>query len=169
MSEVRRRTGVILATNMCVTSFAEIPSAFAIDAVQVVLSDHHYWGGLLATRDLAAICRTYGVGMSMHSNTHLGVSLAAMTHVASTVPELSYACDTHRPWQTEDIIVTPHTFVDGRVTVSDAPGLGIHLDRDALARLHERWERHPSMRARDDASAMRVAEPGWQAASLPRW
>lgn len=169
MSEVRRRTGMILATNMCVTSFAEIPSAFAIDAVQVVLSDHHYWGGLLATRDLAATCRTYGVGLSMHSNTHLGVSLAAMTHVASTVPELSYACDTHRPWQTEDIITTPHTFVDGALEVSDEPGLGIELDRDELARLHDRWEQMSAMRARDDASAMRVAEPGWEAASLPRW
>lgn len=169
MSEVRRRTGAILATNMCVTSFAEIPAAFAIDAVQVVLSDHHYWGGLLATRDLAAICRTYSVGLSMHSNTHLGVSLAAMTQVASTVPELSYACDTHRPWQTEDIIVTPHSFVNGALPVTDDPGLGIELDRDALATLHERWERLPSMRARDDASAMRLAQPDWQAASLPRW
>jgi glucarate dehydratase len=169
MSEVHRRTGVILATNMCVTAFSEIPSAFAASAVQVVLSDHHYWGGLLATRDLAAVCRTYGVGLSMHSNTHLGISLAAMTHVASTVPELLYACDTHRPWQTDDIITTPHTFVDGCLAVSDAPGLGIELDRSQLALLHDRWLHHEPMRSRDDAAAMRLADPSWQSPSLPRW
>lgn len=168
MAEVRKRTGTILATNMCVTSFAEIPEAFATDAVQVVLSDHHYWGGLLATRDLAAVCRTYGVGLSMHSNTHLGISLAAMTHVAATVPDLRYACDTHRPWQTEDVITEPHRFQEGAVLVSDAPGLGVELDRDQLAKLHERWL-SSEVRDRDDVSAMRAAEPDWQAPTLPRW
>ncbi|HBF80957.1 MAG TPA: glucarate dehydratase, partial [Streptomyces sp.] len=54
-----------------VTTLAELPEAFARDAVQIVLSDHHYWGGLHRTRELAATCRAFGVGLSMHSNTHL--------------------------------------------------------------------------------------------------
>ena len=41
------------------------------------------------------------MGLSMHSNSHLGVSLMAMTHVAAACPNLTYACDTHYPWQTE--------------------------------------------------------------------
>ncbi|MEJ3658421.1 glucarate dehydratase family protein [Actinomycetes bacterium KLBMP 9759] len=168
MSEVYRKTGVPLATNMCVTTFAEVPAAFAADAVQVVLSDHHFWGGLVATRELAALCRTYGVGLSMHSNTHLGISLAAMTHVASTVPDLLYACDTHRPWQTEDVITEPHTFSGGCVDVSDAPGLGIELDRDNLARFHERWK-DGDVRNRDDVAAMRVVRPEWTQPAMPRW
>src|SRR5207302_101637 len=153
MAEVARKTSLPLATNMCVTAFDEIPEAFGSDAVQVVLSDHHYWGGLRATQDLAAICRTYGVGVSMHSNTHLGISLAAMTQVASTVPDLTYACDTHRPWQTEDVITKPHTFSGGAVRVSDEPGLGIELDRESLAALHQRWL-DSDIRRRDDAAAM---------------
>ncbi|WP_188195263.1 glucarate dehydratase family protein [Nonomuraea sp. SYSU D8015] len=169
MAEVRRRTGALLATNMCVTTFAEVPEAFAKDAVQVVLSDHHYWGGLHATRELAALCRTYGVGLSMHSNTHLGISLAAMTHVASVIPDLGYACDSHRPWQTEDVITEPHTFAGGAIEVSDAPGLGVELDRDALATLHERWLARPDMRDRDDVAAMRKAHPEWVQPALPRW
>jgi glucarate dehydratase len=169
MAEVHRATGVPLATNMCVTTFGEIPEAFAQQSVQVVLSDHHYWGGLIATRELAAICRTWGVALSMHSNTHLGISLAAMTHVASTVPDLHHACDTHRPWQTEDVITTPHEFKDGTVEVSDAPGLGVELDRDSLARLHERWFSRPDMRDRDDVAAMRVKHPDWRQPPMPRF
>jgi glucarate dehydratase len=168
MAEVHRTTGVPLATNMCVTGFGEIPAAFAAGAVQVVLSDHHYWGGLQATRELAAICRTFGVALSMHSNTHLGISLAAMTHVAAVVPELVYACDTHRPWQTDDVITRPHEFVDGALEVSDAPGLGVELDRDALAALHRRWL-DLGVRDRDDVAAMRVADPQWQQPALPRF
>ncbi|MGW2812386.1 glucarate dehydratase family protein [Streptomyces sp. NPDC001415] len=172
MAEVSRGTGVPLATNMCVTTFPEIRQAFLTDAVQVVLSDHHYWGGLRNTRELAAICRAFGVGMSMHSNTHMGISLAAMTHVAATVPNLDYACDTHYPWQTEDVITTRHVFRDGRLKVSDAPGLGVELDPVELARLHRRWlDDDGTLRDRDDAAAMRRApeHADWTTPVLPRW
>ncbi|MFJ5153511.1 glucarate dehydratase family protein [Streptomyces sp. NPDC088353] len=170
MAEVAARTGVPLATNMCVTTFAEIKEAFTSNAVQVLLSDHHYWGGLRNTQHLAALCAAFGVGVSMHSNTHLGISLAAMTHVASTVPGLHHACDTHYPWQSEDVLTERLTFDGGRIAVPDGPGLGVELDRDRLAFLHRRWaEDDGRLRDRDDAAAMRVAEPGWTAPPTPRW
>ncbi|OEJ51531.1 glucarate dehydratase [Streptomyces agglomeratus] len=173
MAEVSAGTDVPLATNMCVTAVPEIREAFLTDAVQVVLSDHHYWGGLRATQELAAVCHAFGVGLSMHSNTHMGISLAAMTHVAATVPHLGHSCDSHYPWQTEDVITRRHTFTGGRLTVSDAPGLGVELDRDALGRLHARWldESYAAMRERDDAAAMRRARghETWTAPGLPRW
>ncbi|MFF8099273.1 glucarate dehydratase family protein [Streptomyces sp. NPDC016640] len=165
-----RRAGVPLATNMCVTTFAEIEEAFTRGAVQVVLCDHHYWGGLRNTQQLAAVCRTFGVGVSMHSNTHLGISLAAMTHVAATVPDLHHACDSHYPWQSEDVLTERLTFEGGAVRVSDAPGLGVELDRDRLAFLHRRWlDDDGSLRDRDDAAAMRVADPDWTTPAVPRW
>ncbi|MDT0439385.1 MULTISPECIES: glucarate dehydratase family protein [Streptomyces] len=170
MAEVAAATDVPLATNMCVTTFAEIREAFTRGAVQVVLSDHHYWGGLRSTQQLAAVCRTFGVGVSMHSNTHLGISLAAMTHVAATVPGLHHACDSHYPWQSEDVLTERLTFTGGRITVPDGPGLGVELDRDRLRPLHRRWlDDDGRLRERDDAAAMRVAEPGWRTPAVPRW
>ncbi|MGW5334732.1 glucarate dehydratase family protein [Streptomyces bauhiniae] len=170
MAEVAARTGVPLATNMCVTTFGEIKEAFTRDAVQVVLSDHHYWGGLRNTGHLAAICAAFGVGVSMHSNTHLGISLAAMTQVAATVPNLHHACDSHYPWQAEDVLTERVPFTAGHVTVSDRPGLGIDLDHDTLAHLHHRWATaDATLRDRDDSAAMRVADPDWRTPVMPRW
>lgn len=168
MAEVHQRAGIPLATNMCVTTPEEIPEAFSSQAVQVLLCDHHFWGGLRATQHLAAICKTYGVGLSMHSNTHLGISLAAMTHAAACVRGDLHACDTHRPWQTEDVVTQPHRFDGGAVTVSDGPGLGVELDRAALAQLHERWL-NSDVRTRDDVAAMQVVTPHWTMPSIPRW
>lgn len=162
MAEVARATSLPLATNMCVTAFEEIPEAARLESVSVVLSDHHYWGGFRASLKLAGICETFGWGMSMHSNTHLGISLAAMTHLAAAVPNLTYACDTHSPWTREDVI-QPGALVwnKGSLGVPGTEGLGVELDRDALAKLHRQYL-DCGVRFRDDLSAMRLKDPSWE-------
>ena len=150
MAAVAREAPMPLATNMCVVAFAHLPPAVRENAVQVILSDHHYWGGLRRSKALAEICETFGMGLSMHSNSHLGISLAAMVHLAAATPNLTYACDTHWPWKTEDVVVgTPLTFSGGSVRVPSAPGLGVSLDRDALGALHEQYLRC-GLRNRDE-------------------
>jgi len=168
MAAVAREAPMPLATNMCVVSFADVPPAFEQRAVGVVLSDHHYWGGLRLAQRLAGICETYDVGLSMHSNSHLGISLAAMTHLGAATPNLTYAADTHTPWQLGvDVLETPLSFVDGAVPVPSGPGLGVSLDRDALARMHEDYLRC-GIRERDDTGYLRQFQPDFEALK-PRW
>lgn len=162
MSEVASNTSMPLATNMCVVGFSDIPRSVAKRAVGVILSDHHYWGGLRASAELASICRTFGIGLSMHSNTHLGISLAAMTHLAAATPNLEYALDTHTPWQSGvDVVMNPLVIEGGAATVPGTPGLGVALDRDALGRMHRDYL-DCGIRYRDDTSYMRQFEPGFQ-------
>ncbi len=168
MAEVARAVDIPLATNMCVVGFEDVAPAVALGSVAVVLSDHHYWGGLREVQGLAAVCDTFGLGLSMHSNSHLGISLAAMTHLASAVPNLTYALDTHWPWKDEDVVEAGSlTFVDGALRVPTAPGLGVELDRDALARLHEQYLAC-GITERDDTSYRRSWEPSYDG-RLPRW
>ena len=168
MAEVAQQAPMPLATNMCVVAFDQLAPAVARDSVQVVLSDHHYWGGLQRSRLLAGICDTFGLGLSMHSNSHLGISLAAMVHLAGATPNLTYACDTHWPWKTEEIVKPGVlSIVDGAVAVPTTPGLGIELDDDALGALHEQYLRC-GIRTRDDTGYMQSIDPEFVAAS-PRW
>jgi glucarate dehydratase len=170
MAAVARQVPMPLATNMCVVAFDHLPPAMRQDAVQVVLSDHHFWGGLRRSQQLAGVCETFGVGLSMHSNSHLGISLAAMTHLAAATPNLDYACDTHWPWKDagEDVVVPGVLrFVDGAVAVPTTPGLGVELDRDALARLHQQYL-DCGLRERDDTGYMQRFEPSYEAMT-PRW
>ena len=167
MAAVAREVPMPLATNMCVVGFDDIPPAIAERSVGVILSDHHYWGGLRKVQDLAAICDTFDLGLSMHSNSHLGISLAAMTHVAAAVPNLTYALDTHWPWKSEDVIVDAFTFHEGSLAVPTGPGLGVELDRDALARLHEQYL-GCGVVERSDTRYMQSLQPSYDA-TLPRW
>ena len=168
MAYVAEKAPMPLATNMCVVAFAHIPPAVRANAVQVILSDHHYWGGLRRSQLLAGLCETFGIGLSMHSNSHLGISLAAMVHLAAAVPNLTYACDTHWPWKTEDVVAgTPFTFNGGSLTVPRGPGLGVELDRDALAKLHEQYLAS-GLRNRDDTGYMQRIVPSYER-KQPRW
>jgi glucarate dehydratase len=168
MAEVARQAPMPLATNMCVVAFDQLAPAVAEQSVRVVLSDHHYWGGLQRSRLLAGICDTFGLGLSMHSNSHLGISLAAMVHLAAATPNLTYACDTHWPWKTEEVVKDGALrFVDGAVPVPTGPGLGVEIDEDRLAALHEQYLRC-GIRDRDDTGYMRSIYPGFRAVS-PRW
>jgi glucarate dehydratase len=168
MAAVARQTAIPLATNMCVIAFSHLKPAVLADAVQVVLSDHHYWGGLRRSQLLAGICDTFGMGLSMHSNSHLGISLAAMTHLAAATPNLTYACDTHYPWKTEDVIKPGVlSFESGNVRVPSGAGLGVELDADALGTLHEQYLAC-GIRKRDDTTYMRTVDPGFSP-NTARW
>jgi len=176
MSEVRRQllaSGIEtpFASNVAVTQFRDVLRARELDAVQIVLSDPHYWGGLRQVQYLSNLCEALGMGLSMHSNSHLGVSLMAMTHVAAACPNLTFACDTHYPWQTEaDEIVQGGRirFHEGAVRIPDIPGLGIELDHDQIGRGRERYERIPFRKRDDEAEMRKRVDPNWRRV-LPRW
>jgi len=95
----------------------------------------------------------------------------AMAHAAAATPHLSYACDTHYPWQSErdEVLAGGRIrFENGSVRIPDRPGLGVDLDYDQLARGRERYAKC-TFRNRDDADEMRKhVDPTWQR-TLPRW
>ncbi|MFG2970711.1 glucarate dehydratase family protein [Streptomyces sp. NPDC048288] len=169
MAAVAKESPLPLATNMCVITWEHLRPAIEQNAIQVLLTDHHYWGGLRRTRELAAVCEAFGLALSMHSNSHLGISLAAMTHVAAAIPNLDHSCDTHYPWNSADDVIRPGVleFTDGAVRVPTGPGLGVELDHEALDRLH-RLYLESGVRTRDDTGYMRRVDPSYEL-RLPRW
>jgi glucarate dehydratase len=176
MAEVRKRLlaegiDTPLASNVAVTSFADLPKSVELDAVQIVLCDHHYWGGMRQVQHLSKICQTFGLGLSMHSNSHLGASLMGMAHVAATTPHLTYACDTHYPWQSADDEIIRGGRVPitgGCVVIPDAPGLGVELDMDQLARGKALYQAIPYRNRDDEAEMQKHIDPSWKRV-LPRW
>ncbi|WP_460750842.1 glucarate dehydratase family protein [Nocardiopsis oceani] len=169
MAEVRSQLSVPLATNMCVVSFNDIPEAVKLGSVDIILSDPHFWGGIRRSQLLAGLCETFGIDVSMHSNSHLGISLSAMTHLAATTPNIRYACDTHWPWKNpeQDVISESLGMTGGRVEVPRGSGLGVTLDEDKLQERHEEYLKSGIVK-RNDTGYMRKFYPEFDP-SVPRW
>ncbi len=163
MAEVRRQTGLKMSTNMCVTRFDHLEEAFRVKPIDVLLADHHYFGGFAGCLALGPVCDTVGWRMSQHSNNHSGVTMAAMIHLGAAIPQLTCASDTHYPWLPDDsdLIEGPKLAIkNGTMAVPSGPGLGVGLDRDKLARANEISKRC-GMKGRDDRPLMRRLDPGW--------
>ena len=164
MGEVRQKTGLKLSTNMCVTRFEHLPDAVRLKPVDIVLVDHHSFGGIPACQAIGDLSATMSWSLSQHSNNHGGITMAAMITVGAVIPQLTYASDTHYVWLPEgaDIIVGGNLPIkDGMMSVPSGPGLGVELDREKLAVAHARYVKS-GMRSRNDANLMRRLEPGWE-------
>ena len=136
MSLVRRDTHIPLATNMCCITFEQIPLVVRSRALDIILGDMHFWGGPTPLMQLAKVCETLNLGLSLHSDRELGISTAAIVHLAAAQPMVSHAIDSHLPEQSGDLITTPFVFKDGCLQVPEGPGLGVDLDRDQLDHYH---------------------------------
>jgi glucarate dehydratase len=77
------------------------------------------------------------------------------------VHHLTYACDTHYPWQSDEILVGGKVpIVGGCVHLTDKPGLGVELDQAKLAELHQVFL-NCRIRTRNDVTQMQKFRPDW--------
>ncbi|WP_263657493.1 enolase C-terminal domain-like protein [Nonomuraea gerenzanensis] len=160
MAEFRRATGLPTATNMIATDWREMAHAIRSDAVDIPLADPHFWTMAGSVR-VAQLCHDFGLTWGSHSNNHFDISLAMFTHVGAAAPGEITALDTHWIWQDGQALTTkPFQITGGAIEVPQTPGLGVELDRDALAAAHELYLRH-GLGARDDSVAMRFLIEGW--------
>jgi glucarate dehydratase len=132
-SAVRKQVRIPIATNMYPNKFDDLGPAIHMGAIDIVLTDLHYWEGPRGVKDLCAICNTFNLGVAMHSGSEFGVELAAMLHTASTIPSMSFAGDAHYHYLEDDIIEGGlMKYQDGNIKLPEGPGLGVKLDEDKM-------------------------------------
>ncbi|MHB8719422.1 MAG: enolase C-terminal domain-like protein [Candidatus Dormibacteria bacterium] len=142
MRRVRDRIGIPTATNTVVTNIEQLAACIRLDAVDVILLDTTFFGGLRQALRAATVCEAFQWGVSVHSSGELGIQLATMLHLGALVPGLRYAADAHYHHLTDDVIaggLMPYR--DGAIDVPTGPGLGVELDRDRLTHYAEMYER----------------------------
>jgi glucarate dehydratase len=142
MRRVREKVRMPLATNTVVVNFEQLAANVLDTAVDVVLLDTTFWGGIRQCVKAAGVCETFQLGVAVHSSGELGVQLATMLHLGAVIPNLTFAADAHYHHLTDDIIVGgPLRYEGGSLPVPVGPGLGVRLDREKLAEYAELYKR----------------------------
>lgn len=142
MRRVREKVRMPLATNTVVVNFEQLAANVLNTAVDVVLLDTTFWGGIRACVKAAGICEAFQLGVAVHSSGELGIQLATMLHLGAVIPNLSFAADAHYHHLTDDIIEGGKLkYEHGAIAVPTGPGLGVKLDRDKVAEYRELYVR----------------------------
>ena len=157
MRHVREKLRIPLATNTVVVNFEQLAANVLNRAVDVILLDTTFWGGMRACVRAAGVCETFQLGVAVHSSGELGIQLATMLHLGAVVPNLSFAADAHYHHLADDIIEGGKlTYEAGAIRVPEGPGLGVQLDREKLAKYAALYREYGSYPYDQDP-----ARPGW--------
>ncbi len=133
MRRVRASVNIPTATNTVVVNFEQLAACIRLEAVDVILLDTTFWGGLRQAWKAGIVCEKFQRGVSVHSSGELGIQLSTMLHLGAALPNLTFAADAHYHHLKDDILKGGKMkYVGGKIAVPCGPGLGVELDRDKM-------------------------------------
>jgi glucarate dehydratase len=157
MRRTREKVRMPLATNTVVVNFEQLAANVLDTAVDVILLDTTFWGGIRQCVKAAGVCETFQLGVAVHSSGELGIQLATMLHLGAVIPNLSFAADAHYHHLVDDVIAGGKlVYEGGSIAVPTVPGLGVTLDRDKLGAYAELYKQLGSYPYDQDP-----LRPGW--------
>ena len=111
----------------------------ALKSVDIVQPDVLYIGGMIRAMQVAQMGHDAGLPCTPHAANLSMVTIFTM-HLLRAVPnpgrylELSIEGDDYYPWQRDLFTSDPYRVEDGHVTVTDAPGWGVEINPEWLAK-----------------------------------
>ena len=135
MRRLRQRITMPTATNVVVVNFEQLAANIRQEAVDVILLDTTFWGGLRQAYRAGQVLEAFQFGVAVHSSGEAGIQLASMLHLGAALPNLTFAADAHYHHLLDDILVGGKMrYEAGALRVPSGPGLGVEVDRDKLQR-----------------------------------
>ena len=108
----------------------------------VVCSDIHRVGGLMAFREMAAMAALANIQVCRHAGPEFGISGMAHVHLMSTIPNATLGNQTYATTIADDIVnETTDGFENGALKVPQAPGIGVTLNPDKVAKYAEMYRK----------------------------
>lgn len=141
-SHVRAQSGVPVILDESVWSAKRMVEIVKLQACDRIVLKLNRLGGFFEAAKVVAICEGAGIGVSVDTNPYTMIGDSAVCHIAAI-------CQTHYPvdceghqsfldWGDEPLVKGGIGIDGGVATLPDAPGLGVDVDWDALARHQEK-------------------------------
>ncbi len=135
LAEIRRDVDIPIVTGEELYTKFEFREVFEKRAADIINPDVCNVGGILELKEIAAMAEPYFVVVSPHNYNSTTLGLAATLQVSAHIPNFlitEYFVNLEEFGR--DIAITPFEVENGYIRVPEAPGIGIDLDEDALAK-----------------------------------
>ena len=139
LAHVRAASGVPVAANQSSWGRYAVLDIIKRGAADVIMTDPHQEGGLLALKKVLGLCETAGLPFVNHAYNATALTLTSHLHVMSTSPVCFLAMQGHPDYLADDY-VEPMDYGGGTMALSRAPGLGLEISRDKLERYRRAFE-----------------------------
>ncbi len=135
LAEVKHRSGARIAAGERLYTLADFYRLTALRAADVVQMDVAHCGGILASKKAAAMAAAQDMRISPHCSVG-PVALAAALHVDASTPNFMIQeafAEFDVPWRTA-LVRGWNPIREGEFTLPEAPGLGVDIDEEEIAR-----------------------------------
>jgi L-alanine-DL-glutamate epimerase-like enolase superfamily enzyme len=139
LRHVRTASGVPVAANQAAWTGHRILDLVKRGACDVLLTDPHQEGGILAFKKRAALAESAGLPLVVHSFGPSPVAMNASLAVAVSSPGFLLAGQAYQDVMAEDYASPAVSYDGGLLRMPDGPGLGIELDRPRLEAYADRY------------------------------
>ncbi|MEO1240725.1 MAG: cis-3-hydroxy-L-proline dehydratase [Pseudomonadota bacterium] len=130
---VRRNTGLPFILDENITGLEALLRGHADGAMDAINLKISKVGGLTKARIIRDVCISLRIPMTIEDSWGGDIVTAAIAHLAHSTPEpLRFSATDFNSYVTVQNAIGAPKRVDGRMAASDAPGLGITLNMDAL-------------------------------------
>lgn len=134
MRALRQRVSIPIAADEALSDLASAQRVLAAEAADIFIIKPQLSGGLYNTQRMLRLAREHGLQSVITSSIEAGIGVAAALHLAASSPEVTQACGLGTlPMLKNDLISGTLPIYKGSIRVPDGPGLGVTLDREALA------------------------------------
>ena len=133
LAEVRAAVNIPIVAGETLYTKTAFRELFEKRAVDIINPDVCNTGGILETKEIAAMAEPAYVAVSPHNYNSVSIGLASTIQVSACIPNFPIT----EYWVniepvSHEIARDPFQVVDGYITVPDNPGLGMSLDEDQL-------------------------------------
>ena len=153
LKALRTRTAIPIAANQTSWTNRDLFRALASGAVDVVMTDPHQAGGLLAFKKAAGIAEAAGVPVVFHSFGPLAITTYAAMHVIASSTNFMLDNQTYNHLLTDDVVINIPSFRGGKLQLPETPGIGVELDPEKMEKYAQLYRKEGYYSAYDSAGA----------------
>ena len=139
LKHVRDASGVQVAANQASWGSYAILDIIRRGAADVIMTDMQQEGGVWALKRILGICEAAAMPFVLHAFSCSSFFIKAQLHILSTSPMGFLAQQGHPDYFSDDYIVSPLTYENGRIAFDRKPGWGVEVDDAKVAKFHKKY------------------------------